>query len=161
MPTSATGNNSPPQDAGFSLVETMTAMMVVALVASSVLLLAPGQDRRTRDEAMRLVARIGMAQDESVLVNRTVALVLTADGYGFERLEAGGWAPFEPNTPLGFRAWPEDVEARAERDENESRAARFDAMGTATPTSIIVSGAGVRWRVRVDASGETNVAPVE
>lgn len=165
MPISATGNNTRlPRDAGVTLVEAMVALVVIGLAVGVVLLLAPGPDRATREAAERLAARAIMAGDESIIVNRTMALVVTPEGYGFERLEDNGWAPAAFGSPLAFRDWPENVEARVEQtsaETGDARVARFDAFGGATPASIVISGSGARWRVRIDGQGEVHVAQAE
>lgn len=164
MPISATGNNRPARDAGFSLVEAMTALMIVGLMAGAVLLLAPGADHKTRTAAERLAARVAAASEESIVVNRPLALLVTRDGYGFERLEEHGWSPEAPNSPLGFRAWEDDIEARVEVAANgpdDARVARFDAMGGATPAAIVLEGGGARWRVSIDGEGDAHVARAE
>lgn len=161
MPISATGSDRIARDAGFSLVEAMTALMIVGLMAGAVLLLAPGSDHKTRTEAERLAARVVAAGEESIVVNRPLALIITRDGYGFERLEERGWAPEAPNSPLGFRAWEDDIEARVEIAANgpdDVRVARFDALGGATPAMIVLDGGGARWRVSIDGQGDAHVA---
>jgi len=164
MRTSVTGNRRPPRDAGFSLVEAMTAMMIVGLMAGAVLLLAPGADNKTRTEAERMAARIAAASEESILVNRPMSLVATHEGYGFEKLESAGWAPAAPNSPLGFRVWPDNLDIRVEQSsaaEDDRRVVRFDTLGGATPASIILEGAGARWRVSVDGQGGAHVTRAE
>lgn len=164
MPTLATGNSSPPADAGFSLVEALSALMVVALAVGVVLLAAPGGERKAQTEATRLAARIVAARDESVILNRPVALILRDNGYGFERLEHEGWAPAEPGSALAFRHWAEGVTAQVETTESEpgdQRVARFGPLGDATPVSIIVSGAGARQRVSLEPNGEIHVARMQ
>lgn len=160
MPISATGNRLFADDAGVSLVEAMVALMIVGLMAGAVVLLAPGPERAIRAEAERLAARVTLASEESVVVNRTTALVVTHEGYGFERLEQNGWTPAAQGSPLGFRAWPANVEARVElsgAEPDDVRVARFDALGGATPAEIVLSGAGARWRVAIDGQGEADV----
>ncbi|MBY0562957.1 MAG: GspH/FimT family pseudopilin [Hyphomonadaceae bacterium] len=164
MATSATGSKRLARDAGVSLVEAMVALMIIGLIVGAVVLLAPGPGRETRTEAERLAARIAFAREESVIVNRTIALNLTPEGYGFERLESNGWAPAEHGSPLGFRAWPAALDVRVEQSASEAqdaRIARFDALGGATPVSVIFDGSGARWRVAVTAEGEVDVALAE
>lgn len=164
MRTSVTGNKRLPRDAGFSLVEAMTAMMIVGLMAGAVLLLAPGADNKTRTEAERMAARIAAASEESILVNRPMSLVATHEGYGFERLEPAGWASAAPNSPLGFRVWPDDLQIRVEQssaDADDPRIVRFDTLGGATPAAIVLDGGGARWRVIVDGQGGAHVARAE
>jgi len=162
MPTSATGNRRSPQ-AGFTLVEAMTALMVVAFTAGVVFLMAPSPDREARAQAERFAQRLTLAADESVLRNQTIALVVNDDGYGFERLEQNGWAPVEAGSPLRFRAWPQGLSYRVEEPEatKAGRVARFDAMGAASPARILLSGGGARWRIEIDGQGQTHVARSE
>lgn len=164
MPISATGSKRFANDAGVTLVEAMVALMIVGLMAGAVVLMAPGPGRETREEADRLAARIVMAGEESIVLNRTMALVATEEGYGFERLESDGWVEAEHGTALGFRAWPSGLDVRIEETEaqgEDPRVVRFDALGETTPARIVISGAGVRWRVSIDGQGEVNVAPAE
>jgi type II secretion system protein H len=159
MLISATGNRRRSQG-GFTLVEAMTALMVVAFVAGIVFLMAPSPDREARTQTERFAQRLALASDESVMRNQTVALVMNDDGYGFERLSENGWAPVEPNSPLRFRAWPAGLSFRVEEPEavKDGRVARFDAMGGATPARILIAGGGVRWRVEIDGQGSAHVA---
>ena len=60
MPISATGNRAR-GDSGFSLIEAMTALLIVGLMAGAVLLLAPGPDAETKAFADRFAARVAMA----------------------------------------------------------------------------------------------------
>ncbi len=163
MPISVTGNRLR-RDAGVSLVEVLTALMVVGLLAGAVVLLAPGPDHKARVEAERVAARILAASDESVLSNRSMALVVTPEGYGFERLEPEGWRPAAGSAVLSFRAWPDDFDVRIEErdgDAADTRVIRFDPLGGATPAKLLLSAAGARWSVAVDGQGRTYVSRAE
>ncbi len=163
-PTLATGSSRFRSDAGVSLVEAMVALMIVGLMAGAVVLLAPGPARESQTEAERLAARIVLAGEESIIANRPLSLVVTQEGYGFERLEPNGWFPAEHGSPLGFHAWPNDLDVVVEKPDgtgDDTRIARFDAIGGATPAAIVLSGSGTRWRVAIDGQGEVNVARTE
>jgi len=163
MPISATGNRLAP-DAGVTLVEALTALMIVGLMAGAVILMAPGAGRTTRIEAERLAARAALASEESIIANRPVSLVVTDNGYGFERLEDNGWFPAEQRSPLAFRPWPANIDVRVEQRAGEAddpRVVRFDATGGASPARLVLSGAGVRWRVDIDAQGRAYVTQAE
>jgi general secretion pathway protein H len=161
MPTLETGNKPHANDAGVSLVEAMVALLIVSLVVGVVMLVAPGPERKTREAADQLAARMLFAGEESIVANRAISLVVTDEGYGFERLEDNGWFAVEQASPLGFRAWPDDIEVRVENAPDDPRVVRFDALGGATPASIVMSGAGARWRVTLDESGEVDVTLAE
>ncbi len=161
MAISATGSKRFAPDAGASLVEAMMALLIVSLVVGVVMLLAPGTDRHVRLSAEQLAARITLAGEESVIVNRPLSLIVTDSGYGFERLEDNGWFPAEQRSPLGFRAWDADLQVRVEPAAEDSRVARFDPLGGASAADIILDQGGSRWRVRLNEAGEVDVARVE
>jgi general secretion pathway protein H len=157
MPISATGNRS---DAGFTLVEALTTLVVIALIAGAAMLVLPGPERETRAFAERFASRLALAGEESIIVNRPVALILSHEGYGFARLEETGWRDMAAGSPLAFRPWPANLEARVEAAEAEAGApaVRFDPMGAATPARIVIASPGARWRVDVDGQGRPHVA---
>jgi type II secretion system protein H len=165
MPTSATGNRCAglPRDAGVSLVEAMVALLIIGLMVSAVMLMAPPQDRETRALAERMAAHLTLASEESILTNRPVALLVTREGYGFARLEETGWRRIETGSPLTFRVWPEGVAYTLDGDASGQgdRVVRFDALGGATPARIVLTRGGAHWSVAVDAEGEAHVARVE
>ncbi len=160
MPTSATGNRRLRGDAGVTLIESMMALMVVSLMAGAVMLATSGRDHVARVEAERLAARMTLAGEEGVIANRTIALVVTSEGYGFERFEDGRWLAADLGSPLAFRAWPEGVVAQveeAELDGEGGRVASFDALGAATPVAVVLSKNGVQWRAAVSPEGRVDV----
>jgi general secretion pathway protein H len=149
------------RDSGVSLVEAMATLLIIGLAVSAVMLTASPQERETRALAERLAAHLTLASEESILTNRPVALLVTPEGYGFARLEEGGWRRIESGSALTFRAWPDGVDCRIEARETQSddgRVVRFDALGGATPARIMLSRGGVRWSVAVDGKGESHVA---
>lgn len=166
MQTSAP--DAPGADAGFSLIEALLVIMILGLTAGAVMLAAPGPDRAARDAATSFAARTLAASDESVLRNRTVALVLTSEGYGFAQQEASGWLRIADTPALAFRRWPEGVDVRLERGEalgqevlgQSPYAVQFDAMGSATPAAFVFSAAGANWEVEIDGEGRARVAPL-
>lgn len=172
MRISATGNLKARRrrEAGFSLVEALLALAIIGLMAGAVLVLAPRGERASAAFAERLAARLAEASDESIMINRTIALAATTEGYGFARLEEGGWAPIQDGRRLGFEIWPEGVEVRIEgeapaalrRVGDTIHLARFDPVGAASPVELIVRDKGEPvWRVEVDGQGRTRLAPME
>lgn len=157
MATLATGNKRLPADAGVSLVEAMVALLVISLSVGVVLLVMPGGDRAGRDTAERLAAQIVLAGEESVIANRPLSLVVTSEGYGFERLDEAGWTPVPANSPLGFRVWPDGLDARIPEDIEAGRVTRFDPLGGADAASILLEQGGAVWRVEIAESGEVDV----
>lgn len=164
MRTSATGEDR--ADAGYTLLEALATLAIVGLLSTAVLLSSPGPERRTRAAAEEFAARLALASDESVLINRPVALVLSAEGYGFARLQDDGWRRIETRSPLIFRPWPNGIEHRVEAaeglapgiPEEATRVVRFDSQGGATPARIVLSGGGAQYEIVVGPQAETRVA---
>lgn len=166
MPISAAGNlKRAPRDAGFSLVEAMVTLVIIGLMASTVMLLAPSPDRETRALAEHFASRIAVASEEAIVVNRPMALVMTREGYGFARLDERGWMRVVDGSALAFRAWPDGVEYRvaeaADTETETERVVRFDAMGQATPARIVLTRAGSEWEITVNSEGRAHVSPRE
>jgi type II secretion system protein H len=159
MQTSSTFD-SRSASAGFTLVEVMATLAIVALVASSVLLMSPGADSRLRSALESMATRIDLASDQSILMNRQLALVATSEGYHFERLDEDGWRRLETVPSLGFQAWPASGAPEIEGEGGESdvttshRLARFDPLGGATPMRLRF---GEGWRVEIDQEGAVRV----
>lgn len=152
------------RDAGYTLVEALTVLVVIGIMAGAVVLLAPGPDKKARDFVERFAARLSLASEETVLRNRPIGLFINDEGFGFSRLERAGWTPAEAGTPLAFRAWPEGIDHRVEETaipddgRRDGLAARFDSMGGATPARIALSGGGERWIVEIDGQGRARVS---
>ncbi|MGE0045487.1 MAG: prepilin-type N-terminal cleavage/methylation domain-containing protein, partial [Hyphomonadaceae bacterium] len=70
MATSAIGNRRFAPDAGVTLVEALTALAIIALVAGMALLAMPGPDRAVRGAAEQMAARLALAADDSIIRNR-------------------------------------------------------------------------------------------
>jgi len=149
-----------PSEAGFSLVEVMTALLIASMLAGAVLLLWPGQNMTVRDAAERLAARLEAAADESVLLNRQIALVVTTEGYGFDRREVDGWRRVDADHTLAFQTWPASsgaqIEAPSPTERLGDHVAVLDPLGGATPMRIVI-GDEVRWSVEIDKEGAVHV----
>lgn len=166
---SATGNSRRiarlGPSAGVSLVEMMVALFIAAMVAGAAMLMMPGPDRTQHEAARRLAARLAAASDESVMANRRIALVVTPEGYGFDRLEENGWVRIADRDALIFRAWPRGVAPALPQTETSSppggRVAVFDPVGGASPARIALAGDatndGKGWTVEIDGSGVIHV----
>lgn len=164
MPISAIGKPRTPRDAGFTLVEALTTLAVIALMAGAVVIMTPGPGRKTHAFAEQFAARVAMASDESVISNNVLALVVREDGFGFSRLYEDGWRVIDHSSPLAFRPWPAEIDYTLESTAIESedgRIARFDALGAATPAVIVLAGDGARWRIAIDGQGRAHVTSAD
>lgn len=140
---------------GFTLVELMVVLAILALAATAVVLTIPGDARTVRGEADRLAARLAAARDVAVIEGRSVAVNFAPSGYGFERRIEGAWQPL-PGRAFEQRNWPGDVRFVAGGGQAAARIV-FDRVGTSpTPQAILLTGGDVREVVRVSATGEVS-----
>lgn len=115
--------------AGFSLLEMLVALAIVAIaIGSATLALRPDEQRRVNDEAERLALLLEQAREESELGGMPLAWAATATGYEFQRrelTEAGSaWNVVRGDDLLRPRAWPLGL-----RIEHQEAAGRVVAQG--------------------------------
>jgi type II secretion system protein H len=155
MPILATGRRAP-RDAGFTLIETIVALAVIALLAGLAVMAAPGLDARARSEAERFAAFVARGGQESIMTNRALALTVSPEGFGFSAMGPQGWAPLPPGDRLAFRRWPAGVDATLVA-EAQTRIV-FDVLGGADPAQVRIGRAGAAYAVDITGAGEIRVS---
>jgi general secretion pathway protein H len=149
MPTSATGS----KDRGFTLIELMVVITIIALASAVVVFAIPDPRGRVVDEAERFAARVLAARDDAVVQGRDVRVRVSADGYSVERRRRGAWEalrdkPFRP------------IEWATGTGANGAEAIQFDSTGTpAAATTLILTREAARASVAVAANGDIRVGP--
>lgn len=150
-----TAKRRSPDGDGFTLVELMVVLAIMALAATAVMLTIPGEERTVRTEADRLAVRLAAARDIAVVEGRSVAVNFAPSGYGFERRVEGAWQPL-PGRSFEQRNWPGDLRFAAGDGQATARII-FDRVGTSpTPQTVQLSGGDAREIVRISATGEVS-----
>ena len=108
MPTSAAGNNGftplrRSAEHGFTLVELMVVVTVIAL-ASAIAMLAIPANRGAHEEAARFAVRARAAHDLAIVGGRPTAVWITGGGYGFDSRIDRSWVPIA-DKPLRVERW--------------------------------------------------------
>ena len=156
MQTLATGPRSR-RSTGFSLVELMVVLVIMGLVGTAVLLTAPAPEARLVAQAEQLAAHLARAREEAIISNRSVALRVHDQGYGFSVRRAGKWEPLGP-AAFADRRFEGDVRAVLDPDAPFERF-EFDSTGATEGGAVTLAGAGSAWRVDLDAEGRLSVQP--
>lgn len=152
----------PPRN-GFSLIEMLVVLFMMALLAGVAMLSLPGGDTELRREAERFAARTQAARDEAIITGSSVAVVVGPAGYYFERRVDGAWEPLQART-LQTAAWDAGTavdlavggQAQASVDAGTSNARLiFDPLGLANDEArvrLVRGGHAVAVRIARDGA---------
>ncbi|MFC0445741.1 Tfp pilus assembly protein FimT/FimU [Pseudidiomarina halophila] len=114
--------------AGFTLVEIMVTIAIIAVLAMSVTFVIPDeQDDQINETAEELVQRIRYAQEYALVRHAILGLHLTPDGYEFLQWREQQWQPIEQR---GLRAqnWPDGLVWEVESETEELLGQDEDAV---------------------------------
>ena len=138
---------------GFTLVELLVVVTVMALLATGVVLTMPASGAGARDAAGRFAARVAAARDTAVLTGRPTGLWVSPSGYGFEQLRGAEWRPVDAK-PLAQEDWGRGVQAGV---RGQARV-RFDSVGLPDRELEVRLAQGTRIAtVRIAADGDVEV----
>lgn len=141
---------------GFTLVELMVVIAVLALASGAVVLTMNGSQDGARDSAARFAGRLAAARDEAIVGARPVQAWVSPSGYGFDQYRSGKWEPLDGRV-LKREDWPKGIEV-AGGGEGGSVRLRFDSLGMPqSPAALRLSSAGRSAVVQVAANGDVTV----
>ena len=89
---------------GFTLVEMMVVLLVMALAGGAVMMVVGSGGRSVGSDAERLASRIAAARETAITGARPVSLWVSPSGYGFDFYSKGQWQP-QPRGTLGANDW--------------------------------------------------------
>ncbi len=101
---------APAGERGFSLVEMLIVLFVMALLAGIAVLGFPDDRAALRRGAERFAARTLAARDEAIVTGAPVAVIVGPAGYYFERRLGGRWQPLDGRA-LAASEWPDGASA--------------------------------------------------
>ena len=150
---------------GFTLVEMLIVMTVMALLATAVVLtVGCGGGRGVGADATRLASRIGAARETAITSARPVGVWISRSGYGFDVRSEGRWQP-AVRKPFDTVDWPAGTTISATGLGGRQASlgggpARlvFDNLGLPdSPLSLRISRDGRSAVVAVAANGDVKV----
>ncbi len=149
---------------GFTLVEMLIVMTVMALLASAVVLTVGSGGRGVATDASRLASRIAAARETAIVTARPVGVWITRSGYGFDIRSGGAWRPaaqkpFETvNWPEGTRVAVAGMAGRQAALSGGKGRLVFDNLGLPdSPMRLDLSRGGRSAEVAVFPNGDVQV----
>lgn len=152
MRTSATGKPTKAHGraSGFTLVELLVVLAIMALAAGAVALTLPSGDR-VADDAERFAARAQAAGTYAIMTQRPVRVTVEPQGYRFDERAGGAWRAARDRR-LTQRQW------RATALVDGGRASTvFDPAGGAEPLAVTLIDGAARAGVEIGADGRPHV----
>lgn len=142
---------------GFTLVEMMIAVALMALFAGATIFTISSVGQASADTASRLASRLAAARDMSIVSGHPVGGWVTASGYGFEQLRAQEWQPFTEG-PFAAADWERGTSVSFGGNEQGHGRVRFDTLGVPQqPLVVRIASGGRTAEVRVSATGDVSV----
>jgi len=155
MPISVAGNNrhrAKADEAGFTIIELMIVVTLIALAAATVALAFPGDAARLRDDAARFAARTRAARDMAIIEGRSVSVWVSPGGYGFDRRAAQGWEPIA-DKPLRVARWSDGIRSDVTSPDGRARVT-FDSTGfVSAPLTVDLHHGDRHQLVRIGSDG--------
>ena len=139
---------------GFTLIELMVVITIIAIASAAVVLTLPDGSEKLRADAERFAGRVAAARDNAVVQARPVAVWVSPSAYGFARREQGAWRPLA-DKPFVTTPWRDGV--TADTGGQQVRVS-FDGTGTtAEPIAVTLVRDGRRAAVTIDAAGKVSI----
>lgn len=129
---------------GFTLVEMMVVLVILALAASAVVLAMPDAGGSLQSEAERFAARAKAARDGAIIESRAASLDVNAAGYDLSRRTDGRW-----QAPTHYE-WVAGTTVEGGRT-------RFDSTGLADPLYVTLRRGDRRVAVEIRGDGTIHV----
>ncbi len=148
--------NKHPARNGFTLVELMVVVTVMALAAAVVVLTLPAREDAGARAATRFAARVAAVRDQAILSGRPTGVWMSASGYGFETGRKGQWAPLVTRT-LKEDNWGAGLSAQF--STGPAARVRFDSVGLASDEVLvsIARGGGAPHKVQIAMNGDVSL----
>jgi general secretion pathway protein H len=136
------------RDAGFTLLEMLIVLVIIAVMAGAVTLGIGSVTRApsVETEARRLATRLQAAADDAMLGDRMMAFTVQKHGYGFATIGADGQLIARTDDALGFHRLPGGMVVTL----SVRPPVILGVDGAGRPLSAVVESGSQRWLVTYD-----------
>ena len=151
--------------AGFTLVEVLVVVAIIAIASAAAFLAWRGGDAGAlRREAQRFAGTVEYAAERAQWRHEALGLTVDAGGFRYwQRDEArGSWVPLSGDDVLAGGAWPAGTTlvatSHAGRPLAPSTLVAFRPNGRNDPLSVVLASGDARVRVDADPLNRVSVA---
>ena len=142
---------------GFTMVELLVVIAVMALMAGAVVVTAGGTGSGPAEAATRFASRLAAARDEAVVGGRPISAWVAPSGYGFERHQQGRWQAMTAK-PFQGDNWDSGTVIAMPAERGARASVRFDSLGLADrPVTFALTRDGRTARIHVAANGDVTL----
>jgi general secretion pathway protein H len=143
MPTSATGISATSSQRGFTLVELLVVVVIIALISAGMLLSVSltGRDRELEKESDRLLALFTYVREQAELQTREYGVMFQEDGYEFLAYDTrrSAWRSVFEDDTLSARRLPDGLGVKLVVDARPVVLTRPKDASDKTPQVMIFS----------------------
>ena len=154
--------------AGFTLVEVLVVMIIIALAAGVAVLNAPPPPGKARAAADKFAAKLTIAADTAIMSNAMIGVEVDEAAATFYRYFRGEWEPVDSaafaggvNVDFEFETATKHNEKKRERSEDAKGPAPtifFSPTGEATPFKAAFRTRAQEFFVNVSTAGDIEVS---
>ncbi|MGA8277758.1 MAG: type II secretion system minor pseudopilin GspH [Rhodanobacteraceae bacterium] len=113
----ATRSRRHPRGGGFTLIEILVVLVIMAVLALAVTLAVGGSgERQLQHQAERFETLVALALERAQLSGREIGVVVTAKGYEFRMLDGDTWQPAPATGEMRPRDWVQGLRLELARE---------------------------------------------
>jgi len=142
------------KEAGFTLVEILTVLVIIGLMSSIVILSIPTPKSALDKQAEQLTSQLNALAQDGLISGRVGAAGFTRDGYALFSYEDGDWAERHTSEwTENYRIRLERASARIDLPKEITPSIIFQPTGLSTPFELTLSDRDVKYTLNTEGDG--------